>query len=117
MARKPSYADLITMFDNTSRERDCLSRVVHCILSGDGMDAQQTAYMPDGSQYILSLYGATRADGGVVTIAFQCPGQRVQVEAKYLDRLSYPLISEFLPLHVAVERLRTERNRLCMEAA
>lgn len=118
MARKPSYATLATMHDDASRDRDAAMVVLHCIVNGNGMDAQETVYMPDGSRYILSLYGAERACGGVVTIAFDCPGNKcIHVDVRHLDHVTYPMLTEYLPLNIAVERLKRARAEMLHDVA
>lgn len=48
-------------------------------------DARETVRENDGAKYVLSLYGATRWDGGVVVTRFVCNGQRDSFAVSYLD--------------------------------
>ena len=63
-------------------------------------------------RYTLSLYGATRAHGGIVVVRFDCRGQLPTVSARYFDayRNEYA-VREFTPLAIACDRLSVARQR------
>jgi hypothetical protein len=63
--------------------------------------------------YTLSLYGATRAHGGIVVVRFDCPGQLPSISARHFDdyRQEYAVLSA-VDFMIACERLAVVRRQL-----
>lgn len=110
--RKPTIKELTDRCDSLERRATAQSIILRCIFNGEGMDAQQTAIY-DGARYTFNLYSATGAHGGYVAVLFDSPHNKaISVDCMALDSLSYPMLSEYLPLNIAIERLKAARNEL-----
>lgn len=83
------------------------------VLSGT-LEARETVAEAPGVRHVLSLYGSTRADGGIVVSRFVCSGQRDHYGAGYLEEglridPSTPLGWSF---RGAYERLAVARQKM-----
>jgi hypothetical protein len=110
MARKPSREALELELERSKREATVQAIALQAILEGE-IPIQQVATIGKGEAYSFGLYRARSAHGGVVVQVFLCEGQRPSVSVNYLDRMQYPVNTEYLPLNVALERLRIARQK------
>lgn len=112
--RRPTYAALAESVEGLRRDKYCLD-IALSLVCNTKPDAVETIKGDSpGQRYVLKLYGAQRACGGVVITTFYCRGQSPTTSAHYLDNLRIGLPS--LDMRCAVDRLIVTRNKL-LEAA
>lgn len=112
MPRKPTMKELIDRCDSLERRATAQSIILRCIFNGEGMDGQEVAQY-DGAKYTFNLYSAKGAHGGYVAVLFDSPHNKaISIDCMALDSLSYPMLPEYLPLNIAIERLKVARQKL-----
>lgn len=114
--RKQSRAEVEKQLDQVRRERDILDIILAAIENGE-KPVIEKAREDQERTYTFKLYRATSAHGGVVSCSYVWKDQRPLVTVDYLDHMSYPTFDEFLPLNIAIERLRVARQRLLDQKA
>lgn len=99
-------------------EAGVLSLALNFLASGREPDHVEdwTSGHEGEDSYRASLYGAKRADGGIVVITFRHEGQSPHTIARYLERWDSDLrglhLTEFLPEKIACERIVRARNQI-----
>ncbi len=110
--RKRTMAETEALYESAERNATAQAIVLRAIFNGEGSDASEVA-LYDGAKYTFNLYSATGANGGIVVILFDSPhNAAISVECRYLDSVSYPMLTEYLPLNIAIERLKNARAAL-----
>lgn len=117
--KKPTYDELHAERDRLAQSEGLLSLALNLLLQGRKAEATEQA-SHDGGRWRLQLFGAARADGGIVIETYFHPGQAPHSAAYYLDdlaRVPGPLSEGGLKYANAVERLTVARNRITAGAA
>lgn len=112
--KKPTYDELHAERDRLARSEGLLSLALNLVLQGKRAEATEQA-SHEGGRWRLQLFGAARADGGIVIETYFHPGQAPHSAAYYLDdlaRVPGPLSEGGLKYARAVERLTVVRNRI-----
>jgi hypothetical protein len=114
-ARQYTKAEALAECERLNRQNGVLSLALSLSTSGSP-DATEVAYS-DRYRYVFKLYGARRADGGIVTMTFHAPDERPITSAYYLEDLASTyrgcsLTDEMTSLRNAVDKLYVKRNRL-----
>lgn len=112
--KRKSYAELIDEVTRLQGSESLLHVALH-LVNNARPDATERAHV-EGGRYILSLYGATRACGGIVVSTYHHKGQTPQTDAAYLDDMER-IQSLDLQIASAVNRLTLARNRLLLTPA
>lgn len=119
--RPPTKQELVDENRRIKQEASILFLALGCLAGGDVPDAEEWADEPGGEfRYQFRLYGATRADGGIVVVTYHHPQQRPGTTAHYLedmDQLWRAGDASTLPLRCAFDRLRVARNRILFSQA
>jgi len=103
---------------NANREEaGILSLALGYVANGDKPDHVEDWWIDGEDHYRAQLFGAKRADGGIVVITFRHPGQRPHTIAKYVDRWdgdcrTFAGLPEYLSERIACERIVSARNRI-----
>lgn len=111
--KRTSYKDLEAEFERAKRELDIYQTAL--MLSIRALPDAVTTVRFDGWSHRYELYGATRADGGVVVIISKTKGQADSITARRLDDLDYPVDRPMF--RAAVNQLCMERLKLVEAAA
>jgi hypothetical protein len=116
--KKPTYDELHAERDRLARSEGLLSVALNVLIRGKAEATEQVSH--DGGRTKLQLFGASRADGGIVIETYYHPGQASHSAAYYLDdlaRVPGHLSEGGLKYASAVERLTLARNRIATGAA
>ena len=89
------------------------ARSIACdVASGIAPDATETCKM-DGGRYTFDLFRVWGGDSGIVRMNAVYPkNQRANVTFSVLDEIQYPEVPAFLPLRIAIDRLKVMRARI-----
>ena len=115
--KKPTYEELLAERDRLTKSEGVLSIAVNLLVQGKAEATEQVSH--DCGRWRLSLFGAARADGGIVIETYYHPGQAPHSAAYYLDdlaRVPGHLSEGGLKYASAVERLTMARNRIAADA-
>jgi len=112
--RRRNYSELETALRTAENDASLLGKALNHVVNSKP-DAVER--VKDGDcKYTLSLYGSTRADGGIVLCTFHAPKQPPDTQAHYLDTMhsNYAHIPTELGVSIATAlgRLTTTRNRI-----
>ncbi len=116
--KKPTYDELLSERDRLAKSEGVLSLALNLLVRGKAEVIEQVSH--DGGRWKLSLFGAARADGGIVIETYLHPGQAPHSAAYYLDdlaRVPGHLSEGGLKYASAIERLTLARNRIAADAA
>ena len=111
MPRKPTHAELTAELERAKSSLFAHSEFL-CLQANGTADAVETVRQGEWT-YRYSLWGATRAHGGLLVIVSRCKGQSASVDVTRIDEWTIPMGQDYLPHRNAVERLRTHRNGAC----
>lgn len=117
MSKKLTYAELDAERSRLGKSEGLLGIALNLTLHGKPDATEQCSH--EGDRWKLQLYGARRAEGGLVVETFYHPGQSPHSAVHYLEdltRIPAPLSEGGLKYSQALERLRVARNRIVSEA-
>lgn len=115
--KKPTYEEVLAERDRLTKSEGVLSIAINLLVQGKADATEQVSH--DDGRWRLSLFGAARADGGIVIETYYHPGQAPHSAAYYLDdlaRVPGHLSEGGLKYASAVERLTMARNRIAAGA-
>lgn len=110
MPRKTKYSEFLEAEVARLKKAEALLSIALHLVNNASPAATERARVDDG-RYIMSLYGATRACGGIVVVTFQYKRQTQHTYAEYLEDM---MRQQSLPLAIAsaVDKLRIARDRV-----
>ena len=117
MSKKLTYAELDAERSRLAKSEGLLSIALNLTLHGKPDATEQVSH--EGDQWKLQLYGARRADGGLVVETFYHPGQSPHSAVHYLDdltRIPARLSDGGMKYTDALSRLRCARDRIVSES-
>ena len=117
MSKKLTYAELDAERSRLAKSEGLLSIALNLTLHGKPDATEQVSH--EGDQWKLQLYGARRADGGLVVETFYHPGQSPHSAVHYLDdltRIPARLSDGGMKYTEALSRLRCARDRIVSES-
>ena len=114
--RRPTHAELTAEVALLQRSESLLSVALNLIVN-NRPNATERVRIAAGEYYTFKLYGARRADGGMILETFHCKGQQPHSAVRYLDDMLSIAnsITQDLRIRCALERLGIARNRLLNE--
>lgn len=97
-------------------ERDLWAQLAWHNVNGHAPDAMQVVEH-DGDTYEYRLYGAQRANGGILVTVFRSPGQSASLEVfRFDDWLNtmnkWPFGNFYTEVKISADKLRIEREKL-----
>jgi len=117
MSKKLTYAELDAERSRLAKSEGLLSSALNLTLHGKPDATEQCSH--EGDRWKLQLYGARRADGGLVVETFYHPGQSPHSAVHYLDdltRIPGRLSEGGMKYTEALSRLRSTRDRIVNES-
>lgn len=117
MSKKPTYAELDAERARLAKSEGLLGIALNLTLHGKPDATEQCSH--EGDRWKLQLYGARRADGGLVVETFYHPGQSPHSAVHYLEDLTRipARVSEGgMKYTEALSRLRATRDRIVCES-
>lgn len=117
MSKKLTYAELDAERARLAKSEGLLGIALNLTLHGKPDATEQCSH--EGDRWKLQLYGARRADGGLVVETFYHPGQSPHSAVHYLDDLtgiSGRLSEGGMKYTEALSRLRSARDRIATES-
>ncbi len=117
MSKKLTYAELDAERSRLAKSEGLLSIALNLTLHGKPDATEQVSH--EGDRWKLQLYGARRADGGLVVETFYHPGQSPHSAVHYLDdltRIPARLSDGGMKYTEALSRLRSARDRIVSES-
>lgn len=117
MSKKLTYAELDAERERLAKSEGLLGIALNLTLHGKPDTTEQCSH--EGDRWKLQLYGAHRADGGLVVETFSHPGQSPHSAVHYLEdltRIPGRLSEGGMKYTEALGRLRIARDRLVYEA-
>ena len=117
MSKKLTYAELDAERSRLAKSEGLLSIALNLTLHGKPDATEQVSH--EGDRWKLQLYGARRADGGLVVETFYHPGQSPHSAVHYLDdltRIPARLSDGGMKYTDALSRLRCARDRIVSES-
>ncbi len=117
MSKKLTYAELDAERSRLAKSEGLLGIALNLTLHGNPDATEQCSH--EGDRWKLQLYGAHRADGGLVVETFYHPGQSPHSAVHYLDDLTgIPgrLSEGGMKYTEALSRLRATRDRIATES-
>ena len=117
MSKKPTYAELDAERSRLATSEGLLTVALNLTLHGKPDATEQCSH--EGDRWKLQLYGARRADGGLVVETFYHPGQSPHSAVHYLEdltRIPARLSEGGMKYTEALSRLRSARDRIVYES-
>ena len=117
MSKKLTYTELDAERSRLAKSEGLLSIALNLTLHGKPDATEQVSH--EGDRWKLQLYGARRADGGLVVETFYHPGQSPHSAVHYLDdltRIPARLSDGGMKYTEALSRLRSARDRIVSES-
>ena len=117
MSKKLTYAELDAERSRLAKSVGLLGIALNLTLHGKPDATEQVSH--EGDRWKLQLYGARRADGGLVVETFYHPGQSRHSAVHYLDdltRIPARLSDGGMKYTEALSRLRSTRDRIVCES-
>ena len=116
MSKKLTYAELDAERERLAKSEGILGIALNLTLHGKPDATEQCSH--EGDRWKLQLYGARRADGGLVVETFYHPGQSPHSGVHYLEdltRIPARLSEGGMKYTEALSRLRATRDRIVYE--
>ncbi len=117
MSKKLTYAELDAERARLAKSEGLLGIALNLTLHGKPDATEQCSH--EGDRWRLQLYGARRADGGIVIETFYHPGQSPHSAAHYLEdltRIPARLSEGGMKYTEALSRLRATRDHIVFES-
>ncbi len=117
MSKKLTYAELDGERARLAKSEGLLGIALNLTLHGKPDATEQCSH--EGDRWKLQLYGARRADGGLVVETFYHPGQSPHSAVHYLEdltRIPAPLSEGGMKYTEALSRLRATRDRIVCDS-
>ena len=117
MSKKLTYTELDAERSRLAKSEGLLSIALNLTLHGKPDATEQVSH--EGDRWKLQLYGARRADGGLVVETFYHPGQSPHSAVHYLDdltRIPARLSDGGMKYTEALSRLRSARDRIVSDS-
>jgi hypothetical protein len=117
MSKKLTYVELDAERARLAKSERLLGIALNLTLHGKPDATEQVSH--EGDQWKLQLYGARRADAGIVVETFYHPGQSPHSAVHYLDdltRIPARLSDGGMKYTEALSRLRSARDRIVYES-
>ena len=117
MSKKPTYAELDAERSRLATSEGLLTVALNLTLHGKPDATEQCSH--EGDRWKLQLYGARRADGGLVVETFYHPGQSPHSAVHYLEdltRIPGRFSEGGMKYTEALSRLRATRDRIVYES-
>ena len=112
--KRRTYREIESELTRLSRSESLLSIALNLVMNKPKPDAQERFRIDGSGRYVLRLYGAHRACGGIVVETFYCSGQSPHSAAYYLEDMAQRARDGMEPLSMAqaIARLVSVRNQL-----
>lgn len=114
--KRRTYREIESELTRLSRSESLLFIALNLVLNGKP-DAKERFSIDHSGRYVLRLYGAHRACGGIVVETFYCKGQSPHSAAYYLEDMAQRARDRMEPLAMAraIERLVIKSQHDCRE--